>query len=213
VLHSAIFNGGGSGEPTISDPVNGTWSSYSTTGYFINGDADSEIYLHSFPNCGAGSTQVTCNPPGTSADIDLALTEVSGAVTSSQRDVSVTNTGAFTDQNGYTSSVVTGTLSQADEIIFFSHSHTGDTYAMATDTGDGFTQAAENESNSTGQAYNLGYKIVSSTASVTCNGTKVAGTGAAPRTWFTGVASFKAASAAATSRPARRRPYRFFARR
>lgn len=200
IAHGSVFNSGGSGEPTVSDNINGTWSSQSTTGYFTSGDADSEIYLWSFPNSGAGTITVTMNPPGTSSDNDLTLFEVSGAATSSPRDKSVTNTGAVTEGVGYTSDVTTGTLAQAAEFVVFSHSHTDGTLTLGTDTGDSFTQADENQNNASGQAFNVGYKITSVTTSLVCNGTG-SGSPSSGQTWFTGVASYKEAGAAAASIP------------
>lgn len=209
VAHGAVYNAGGSGEPTVSDTVNGSWTGYSTTGYFTSGDADSEIYLWSFPNSGAGTPGVTMNPPGTSSDNDLTLFEVTGAATSTPRDVSVTNTGTFgaatTSAPATNTSVTSGTLAQTAEIVIFSFSHTAASTALGTDTGDGFTQADENESNATGQAFNVGYKITSATTSLVCNGSLAQiGTGEAgsTNTWFSGVASFKeAAAGGATVKP------------
>jgi len=196
VAHGAVFNSGGNGEPTVSDTVNSTWTAAATTGYAASGDADSEIWLWSFPNSAAGTPAVTMNPPGTSSDNDLTLFEVSGAATSSPRDVSVTNTGAFNEFDPFTSSVTTGTLAQAAEFVVFSFSHTGPSRALATDTGDSFTQADENESNATGQTFNVGYKITAATTSLVCNGTGATlGGGGAAVGWFSGVASFKEAAA------------------
>lgn len=189
IAHGSVFNSGGSGEPTVSDTVNGTWSGYSTTGYFISGDADSEIYLWSFPNTAGGTPAVTMNPPGTSSDNDLTLMEITGAATSSPRDISVTNTGSVPASSGVTTSVVTGTLAQANEILISSLSHTADNRGLTNDTGDSFTQADENEINSSGQTFHLQYKIVSATTTVTVNGDIA--TGASTGTWFTGVAGFK----------------------
>lgn len=193
VAHGAVFNSGGSGEPTISDTVNGSWTGYSTTGYFVSGDADSEIYLWSKPNSGAGTPGVTMNPPGTASDNDLTLFEITGAATSTPRDVSVTATGAISTGVG-SSAVATGTLAQANEILVSSVSHTVDDRTLTTDTADGFTQADENESNSSGQTYHVQYKIVAATTSVTANVSW--NSGVAFGTWFAGVASFKESGAA-----------------
>ena len=208
VAHGAVFNSGGSGEPTVSDTVNGTWTGYSTTGYFTSGDADSEIYLWSFPNSAAGTPAVTMNPPGTSSDNDLTLFEITGAATSSPRDVSVTNTGVFT--TSATTSVVTGTLAQAAEIIISSFSHTGGDVTLTEDTGDSFTLADENQLNSTGQTFNVQYKIVAATTSLTVNGT-IGSNAGENKTWFTGVASFKEA-AGGKAFPPFHRSQRFFRR-
>ena len=185
VAHSAVFNGSSSVEPTVSDTVNGTWTGTTTTGYAIAGDAGSQLWLWSFANSAAGTPQVTMDPPGTNSDNDLTLFEITGAATTSPRDVSVTNTGISS-----AASVATGTLAQAAEILISSFSHVNPTQTLTPDTADGFTQADENESNSTGQCFNVQYKIVASTASVTVDGTIGASVG-----WFTGVVSFKEAAA------------------
>jgi len=197
VAHGAVFNGTGSGEPTISDTVNSTWTTSATTGYAVSGDADSELWLWSFPNSAAGTPAVTINPPGGNSDNDLTLFEVTGAATTTPRDITVTSSSTFTQNLGYTSSVTTGTLAQAAEFVIFSHSHTAEDAALATDTGDGFTQADENESNSGGQCFNVGYKITAATTSLVCNGTRATSANSGTKTWFTGVASFKEAAAAA----------------
>jgi len=82
-------------------------------------------------------------------------------------------------------------LAQADEILIHSFSHEGGTTALVGDTADAFTQADENESNSTGQAFHLQYKIVAATTSVTVNGTVGGGPGG-----FSGLASYKAGAPA-----------------
>jgi hypothetical protein len=199
-----VFNSGGNGEPTVSDTVNSTWTGQATTGYFASGDADSELWLWSFPNSAAGTPAVTMNPPGTSSANDLTLWEVTTAVTASPRDVHVTNTGTFGFSSlnfpATTATVNSGTLSQANEILFFSLSHTAADTALATDTGDGFTQSDENESNSAGQCFNVAYKITAATTAIACDGTLAQlapGTAGSANTWFAGVAGFKEAAAAA----------------
>lgn len=198
VANGAVFNSGGTGEPTISDTVNGTWTASAASGYSASGDADSEIYLWSFSNSAAGTPAVTMNPPGTSSDNDLTLMEIAGAATSSPRDKSVTNTGTI-DANGQPQ-VTTGTLAQAAEILVSSFSHAGPDRTLTADA-DSFTQADENENNSAGQAFLLQYKIVAATTSVVVNGT-ISGAGAF--TWFMGVASYMEAVAggAAFAKPA-----------
>lgn len=187
VAHTAMWNGGGTGEAVMSDGTNGTWGTAATTGYVIAGDADSELQLNAFPNSGAASITVTCNPPGSAADIDLTLMEITGAATTTPRDKTVTATGGST-----TAAVTTGVLAQADEILISSFSHIEASTTLGPDTADSFTQADENESNSGGQTFLLQYKIVAATTSVTVNGAI-----GANNAWFTGVASYKAAVAAA----------------
>lgn len=210
IAHGAVFNSGGSGEPTISDSVNGSWTGYSTTGYFISGDADSEIYLWSKPNSAAGTPGVTMNPPGNGSDNDLTLLEITGAETTSPRDKSVTATGTFGFNSGNfpatTTAVTTGTLAQAAELVVSSFSHTAANTALTEDTADSFTKADENESNSGGQTYNVQYKITAATTSLVVNGTLAQqSTGAAgtANTWFAGVASFKESGAAPAAPPPR----------
>lgn len=205
LAHTSMWNGGGTGESVISDGTNGTWGSAATTGYFISGDANSELQLNAFPNSGAASITVTSNPPGSAADIDLTLMEITGAVTSSPRDVSVTNTGTFPTFDPFTYTITSGTLAQANELVIVGHSHIGTPRALTTDTGDSFTQADENEDNSTGQCFHLQYKLVSATTSLTANATSAdpASSGGVSQTWFAGLASYKEAAAAAVPFPRR----------
>lgn len=202
IAHGSWFASGSTGTATFSDNINGTWGTAASTGYSLEGTGggvDGWIELAAFPNSSAGSITVTINPPGASSDNDLTLFEVTGAFTSSPRDISVTNAGTFTgstasNENAFTSSVVTGTLSQANELVIFSFSHSATTAALATDIGDGFTQGDENESNASGQAFNLGYKITSVTTSIDCNGTKAqlgAGGSGTTYNWWSAVASYK----------------------
>jgi hypothetical protein len=194
VACGAVFNGTSNGEPTISDSVNGTWGAAATTGYFASGDTDSELWCWSFPNSAAGTPAVTMNPPGGTSDNDLTIFEVTGAATSSPRDISVTNTGT-SSVNPVTTSVVTGTLAQADEIIFSSSSHTHNDRTITEDTGDSFTLADENESNSSGQTFQVQYKIVAATTTLTVNST-LGNTGTESVSWFAGAMSFKESGAA-----------------
>lgn len=189
----AIFNASGVPEATISDNVNGTWST--NTGFLVTAESVAQVQVNAFPNSAAGTVTVTCNPTGSSADIDLMLFEITGAVTSSPRDVNVTASGT-TNSAGGNATVTTGTLAQADEILIAGMSH-GDAGATLTqDTADGFTLANENENNSTGQTFLFQYKIVTVTTSLavdTAYGSAVSG--GSP--WFTGVTSYKAATTAA----------------
>lgn len=191
VAFGAVFNNGGSGEPTVSDNVNGAWGAVASTGFAVSGDPDSEIYLWSFPNSAAGTPTVTMNPPGASSANDLVLFEITGAATSDPRDVSVTNSGSGA---GTMPNVATGVLAQAAEIIISGFSHTGPDMTLTEDAADSFTLADEDESNSGGQTFLVQYKIVAAVTSVTVNGTL--GSAPPPHTWFTGVASFKESGAA-----------------
>lgn len=196
IAHTAMFNSSGTGESVVSDATNGSWGTAADTGYFIGGDADSEIQLNAFPNSGAASITVTTNPPGASADIDLSLLEIGGAATSTPRDVAVTaGPTNWAGTGGATTAVATGTLAQAAEIVISSFSHTRDNRTLTEDTGDSFTNADENESNSSGQTFLVQYKIVAATTSVTVNGAIGAGIDGSGD-WFTGVASYKEAAAA-----------------
>ena len=192
VAHGAVFNSGGTPEGAssfLSDSVNGTWVVAVTSGYATSGDADSEVYLWSFPNSAAGTPTVTMNPTGTSSDNDLTLFEITGAATTTPLDTTVTATGTSA-----TSAVTTGTLAQAAEIVISSVSHTGGWSGFnadwTVDTGDGFTQADINANNSSGQAFQVQYKITAVTTTLTVNATG----GGSSGSWFTGVASYKQAS-------------------
>ena len=201
VAGSQYFASGQSAEATVSDSVNGTWGTAATTGVFLE-LADGFLQINAFPNSAAGTPQVTMNPPGTSSDNDLTLFEVTGAATSSPRDVSVTASGS-----GVNPSVSSGVLAQANEILF--GSFTQDSSTTSFTIGGGFTQQDENEDNSTGQCYNIGSLIVSSTSSV--NKTDTMGASA---NWIAVMCSYKEAAAGAatlvkripTYRPAPFRP-------
>lgn len=191
VASSAIYNSGGSGN-TVSDATNGTYTQAWTT----SGDVDSELWQHYFANA-AAITAVTTNPGGTSSDNDLTLFEVEDAATSTPLDVAVTNTGTWNHTLGAgTSTVTTATLAQADEVVISGFSHNSSDSALTGDSGDGFTQADENEVNSGGQTFHWQYKVVTVTTSLVVNGTIAQNIlGANPATWFTGVGSYKKAVA------------------
>lgn len=194
VAVGAVFNGNGDGEPTITDSVNGAWGAAATTGFAIAGDSNSELWCWSFPNSASGTPTVTMDPPGTPSDNDLVLLEITGAATSSPRDIVVTNSAAYGPTNqAVTMSVVTGTLAQANEILISAGSHTGVDRPLEADTADSFTLADEDESNTTGQTFLVQYKIVAATSSVTVN-TEIQAGANSSGTWFTGVASFQESS-------------------
>lgn len=187
VASGSIFNANGTTDPALSDSVNGAWAAATTSGFFFAdpSHAETQIGMWSFPNSAAGTPQVTMDPPGGGSDNDLTLFEITGAATTTPRDVSVTASGVSNS-----AAVTTGTLAQADEIVIAVTSQVNPTTTLTNDTADSFTQADENENNSTGQCFHTQYRIVTATTSLTVNTAIGASVG-----WFTAVASFKQAAA------------------
>src|SRR5581483_767775 len=168
VMGSANYNTS-HGTPAVSDSVNGSWSPGTTTGSYGAGagDANIEDYLYSFPNTSSGTPVVTNNPAGSSTDVGTwFIAEVLGALSSS-RDI-VNKNGELTANN--TPSIASGTLAQADEVIFAMMTGSfGGTPSVTALSGDGtYTEIVNNKDQSVqmGQAQ---YKIVSSTASDTAD--------------------------------------------
>jgi hypothetical protein len=190
VLGSAIFYSAGTGGVrTVSG--GGTWSS---AGEF-NGDATSWVCLDYTASATGGASTVTCNPNGATADIDLSCAEFSGHAASPLDKSNVTNSAVASS----TPNVASGVLAQANEVIVAMCSHTGGNTSIAPDAT--YTQIGENENNSTGQTYNMQFKIVASTSSDTADWTL-----GAARDWFALLASFQeSAGGGATPSP---RPWR-----
>ena len=181
VVPCAIFNTGGtSPTATVSDGTNGTYS----VGPATENSGDGFIECHYFENSAAASITVTVDPSGSSADIDAWVVVVRGAKTSGAYK------GALSGTNTSTSSTMTrstGTLDQADNIVFAIGTHDNTDIGL---TADGtHTPIGENENNGSGQAYLAEYIIVSSTTSVTS--TIAIGDS---RSWWIAQAVFEAAA-------------------
>lgn len=181
VLTSAVFNSSGGGVVVTGG---GDWEQAAN----INGDASSQIYIHFCLAATGGTTTVTCDPNGASADIDLTLSEYSSPLRL-VRDKSVTNSGTFTRSVGASPLVVSGVLARADELIVAIMSSTGQDGVALTPDGT-YTEIGENQDNSGGQCYNAQDKLVSTTASDQADWTIAAGTGPDTDTWFCALATF-----------------------
>ena len=183
VVCTSISNATG-GAITVTDDATQTYTLAISSS--ATDAAGGRVRVHYFPNSVAATVKVTVNPPGASADIDFTLSEVSGAATASPLDAQVRSAGTSNAPN-----VVSGTLAQANEIIFAVMTHDGATAALTPDAT--YTQIGENENNSTGQCYNAQYKIVAATTSDTADWSK-----ATSVNWETVLASFKEAAAGET---------------
>lgn len=157
VVLTSVWNSSGS-TATVSDGTAGTYTQAVT----LNSGANETIFIHYFENHPGGTVTVTVNPVGSGADIDFVIVEVSGAATSGALDNTNTATGTTS-----TPAIASGALDQADEIIFAILTHTSPTQAITPDAT--YTQAGENENNSSGQCFNAQYKIVASSASDTAD--------------------------------------------
>lgn len=136
-------------------------------------------------NCSAvsSSTNVTATY-STSVNMKMAVVRVPGALTVSPKDATASNTTASA-----TPSVSTGALAQASEIVFGAvgcNSQSG-AYTEAT----GFTNVIN--SNTGNLFFGAGYKVVSSSSSVTYNPTLTA----LPSDLGIGVVSFKGTASSA----------------
>jgi len=186
VCVSTWFANGTPGTWVVTDDASQTYTEAIDTS---NQAQQGQVAIFYKENHPGGTIKVTVNPDGSSADIDFTVSEVSGAATSGALDKTAANSSAGT-------SVATGVLSQANEIIFGIYTHQGATSTLSPDTAGGYTEIGENENNAGGQCYNAQYKIVASTASDTADWTGPSGECC--------VATFKeaAAGAAAKAHPA-----------
>lgn len=184
----SVFNTAGN-TMTVSDPTNGTWTV--ATGSPVLPDANSQGHIQYLQNASGGTVTVTCDPTGTSSDIDAVICEVSGAATSGVLDQYVEATGAGLSTNT-TATVTTGTLAQANNIIFAICTHTGPTTGLTSDAT--FTFIAEDEDNATSQAIHTEYKLVTATTAVTAT-VVITGPGETGWTWGIAAAVFKEAAA------------------
>jgi hypothetical protein len=174
ILTASCFSASWDG--TISVSGGGTWALAAQAG----STADGKIFIYYCASATGGNTTVTVDPNGTTCDIDLTLSEWSGAAASPLDVAPTATTGTSTAP-----AISSGTLAQADELIV---AITTQISADTTLTIDGtYTEIGENESNTGGQCYNAQYKIVSSTSSDTADWTL-----GASRTWYACLASFKA---------------------
>lgn len=145
--------------PTITSSNNGTWTvrKYAQ----LTADANVEGFLATKDNATAGADTVTWDPNGSADMGGLFICEVTGATNPSLDVVPATSQQANTD----TPSIASGTLAQANEVIFAVM--TGATRGgTVTITGDGtYTELVNNGDNGTSQMGQAQYKIVATTTS------------------------------------------------
>ena len=144
----SVFNTTGS-TMAVSDATNGTWTVPS--GSPVLPDASSQAHIQYFTNSAAlSAASITFDPVGTSSDIDAVVCEISGAATSGF-DQYVEATGAWVGSAGFTASVTTATLAQANNLIFSVMTHTGASTNFGEDAS--FTLIAEDTDNAGAQAF------------------------------------------------------------
>lgn len=159
---STLVVGGGNygAAPTISDSVNGAYSAGASRSYAP--DTASKVTLAYFYNTAAGTPTVTFNTTGIGY---FFICEVTNAI-ASPLDVSVNADGA----SGTAHSLASGTLAQADEVIFaIAGGYVGGTIAITADPT--YTELVMQDDNNTNVGGQAQYKIVSSTASDTADWT------------------------------------------
>lgn len=168
--------------PAVSDGTNGAW----TVRFIQNSisiDLNISAFIAYFQNSAGGVTPtVTWDPSGSAFMGGFWIGEVTGAAAAS-----VDVTPAISVQTATTAfSIASGTLAQANEIIFAVMS--SDFPNARTITPDAtYTQAVEFEDNAASQAGNAQYKIVASTTSDTADWT-ISGAAA---NGISGLVSFK----------------------
>ena len=144
---SSCFDGGGVSTMAVSHSE-GSWTA--PAGTPVLADANGGAFINYFNNSGGGTFTVTFTPGGGSSDIDAVVIEVSGAA-SSAFDQYVEATGTFTSSAGGTATVTTGTLAQANNLIFTVLTHNGANRTFTEDAA--YTLVAEDEDNATSQAF------------------------------------------------------------
>ena len=193
VAKAGVFNSSGS-TMDVSDATNGTWTV--PTGSPVLADANSQAHIQYFTNSGAlSAATVTFDPVGTSSDIDAVVAEISGAATSGF-DQYVENTGSIPGGGTSPPPVDTGTLAQANNLIFGIFTHSGST-GRALGAGASFTLIAEDEDNSTSQCF-FSERLTTATSAttpVTVNGSIGLGDGFG-YTWAIAAIVVKEAAAA-----------------
>lgn len=156
VCASTWFTNGTPGTWTVTDDASQSYGEVVDT---VGSGAQGLVGIFYKENHPGGNIKVTIDPNGTSSDIDFTVSVVSGAVTSGSLDKAVS------DVDYSANNISSGTLAQADEILFAICTHQTGTQTLTPDTAGGWTQIGENEDNSSGQCYNAQYKIVASTTS------------------------------------------------
>lgn len=125
--------------------------------------ANIEVGIFSKANATAAVTQVSVTGTGSVDDISIAFYEITGAATSSPKDVSTSNTGTSATH----SSGTTGTTSQANEIVILLDGHEGSTATPTAGVGYTALTAAMFKSSASDIPIATTYKIVSATGTQT----------------------------------------------
>lgn len=191
VVSYAVYNSSGCTSVAVYDSVGGPGAPY-TSNFLVHAtDANACIGQAYQNSVTAVSRTITIDPNGSSADMDFVTTEITGQETSG----TVTDTPTTTTATGGTTNATftTGTLAQANNAIVAIVTQFDATTTLTV--GAGYTQAGENENNTTGQSYNAQRKLVTATTGVVVNWTQ----GASNR-WEAAVGVYKEASGAAPPR-------------
>jgi hypothetical protein len=144
-------------------------------------------YIH---NSSGGADTVTYGVSAGTADLTCVISEWSGEDTSA---APLDKTNVATGSSTTPSAGATGTLAQADELIYACGAHDGADTTWTEDTTDGFSLLQENEGGTSNMPIAVQYKIVSSSTTITPDWTL-----GASRGWFGHVGTFKAASGGVT---------------
>lgn len=158
VCVSTYQSNGTAGTWAVTDDAGQTYSEAIDSAGLATPGCIAIFYKENHPG---GTVKVTVDPNGTSSDIDFTVSVVHS--TNGAFSASLDKALAEQDVTTGTPNIATGTLVQADEIIFAIITHQE---ANTTFTPDGtYTQIGENENNATGQCYNAQRKIVATTTS------------------------------------------------
>jgi hypothetical protein len=196
------YNGSASpASPAISDSVNGSWTVRKYAG--LTADANDELWLATFDNSGAGTPTVTWNPNGASADMGgWFIAQVTGAA-----NPSLDVTPATSQQTTITPSIASGTLAQADEILFAVMTGFTENGTVTITKDATYTELANQPDNATSQMGEAQYKIVAVTTTDTADWTVTDGSSGSGFGKVSILISLKqAAAGGATSRPVFRSP-------
>jgi hypothetical protein len=155
----------------------------------------------------SGTFTITIDPADASANyLEWVAVEVSGqAISPADRNAENTGTEATTATSG-----TTAALSQADEIVFALASLSSSDTTLNIGTPAGYTEISEQENSQATIGHHAAYKIVASTAAVSAEWTYDQVEESID--WGAVIATFRAATGAASSRPAFQPPPRFFRR-
>lgn len=149
---------GSSTTPAVSDSVNGAWTVQSYHSLAV--DTNIQVWLAAFPNTASGTPVVTFDPSGSAFIGGFFICEVTGAAVASVDISGISNAQTSTT----TPLIASGTLGQADEVIFAAFSSNyGATDTITKDAT--YTELVNFGDNAVSQAGEAQYKIVATTTS------------------------------------------------